>query len=421
MDDFRRRPVSRPVPPTQGLAPSAPNPTKPSLPQPPLAVTSETLESPVEPLVSQPLQTPTPPFRPRKRNTSRKKRVLWWLFGIFAVVVIAVASIAGWYFYQLTPLDGKDTSVKVVTIKAGTAPKDIADILQKGGVIRSADAFLWYTRFESVQNNLQAGVYRLTPSESTQRIVEHLVSGRVDSFNVTLYPGATLVDTTNTPEDKKYDVTTALKRVGFTDAQIKEGLSADYSDYNTTLFQGRPATADLEGYIYGDTYRVAADATVEDVLRTCFDHLWSVVKENDLVAKYQAQGLNLYQGITLASIIQRESGGDDKSKIAQVFLTRYRTNQALGSDVTYQYITDKLGVARDVNYDSPYNTRRYPGLPPGPISSPGKAALLSVGAPSQTDYVYFLSGDDDVTYFARTYAEHEANIRNHCKIKCQIL
>ena len=93
----------------------------------------------------------------------------------------------------------------------------------------------------------------------------------------------------------------------------------------------------------------------------------------------------------------------------------------LGSDVTYQYITDKLGVPRDINYDSPYNTRRFAGLPPGPIASPGKDALIAVGAPATSDYLFFLSGDDNVTYFARTVEEHEANIRNHCQQKCQII
>jgi UPF0755 protein len=93
----------------------------------------------------------------------------------------------------------------------------------------------------------------------------------------------------------------------------------------------------------------------------------------------------------------------------------------MGSDVTYQYVADKLGVARDPNLDSPYNTRRFDGLPPGPISSPGLTALKAVAAPANTDYLFFLSGDDDVTYFARNDAEHQANITNHCAVKCSSL
>ena len=91
----------------------------------------------------------------------------------------------------------------------------------------------------------------------------------------------------------------------------------------------------------------------------------------------------------------------------------------LGSDVTYQYAADKLGVARDTQLDSPYNTRVHKGLPPGPIATPGLSALNAVANPAQTDYLFFLSGDDNVTYFAKTDAEHIANAKAHCRQKCQ--
>jgi UPF0755 protein len=94
---------------------------------------------------------------------------------------------------------------------------------------------------------------------------------------------------------------------------------------------------------------------------------------------------------------------------------------ALGSDVTYQYIADKTGVARDPDMDSPYNTRRFVGLPPGPISVPDLESLLAVAIPAKGDYMYFLSGDDDITYFAYTMYEHQQNIIKHCKIKCSSL
>lgn len=413
MDEFRRKPVNR-------VSPQPVQPNTPVTPQP--ADQQQVTHRPVSPILSpQPLDTPVTPISPEKKKKSVKKRVILWLVGIVSIIVLALGGLFGWYMVQLSPVDSGNTDIKVVTVASGSAPSEIAALLKSEGVIRNETAFLWYTRIEGVQNNLQAGAYRLTPSESTQQIVEHLVAGRVDTFNVTLYPGATLVDTTDKAEDKKYDVTTALKRAGYTDEQITTGLNADYSSYNDTLFQGRPASADLEGYVFGETYQVAVDATVEDVLRTSFDHFWKIIEDNNLVAKYKEQGLDLYQGITLASIVQRESGGDDKPGIAQVFLTRLSIGQQLGSDVTYQYITDKLGVERDINFDSPYNTRRYTGLPPGPIASPGEKALIAVGSPASTDYIYFLSGDDDITYFARTYEEHEANIRNHCQTKCQIL
>ena len=132
--------------------------------------------------------------------------------------------------------------------------------------------------------------------------------------------------------------------------------------------------------------------------------------------------MSLYQGITLASIIQREVNAEgDQRQVAQVFLLRLKDDISLGSDVTYQYIADKTGVPRDPGLDSPYNTRVVKGLPPGPISAPGRLALDAVANPATGDYKFFLSGDDDKTYFGRTQAEHEKNIADHCKMKCQIL
>jgi UPF0755 protein len=89
--------------------------------------------------------------------------------------------------------------------------------------------------------------------------------------------------------------------------------------------------------------------------------------------------------------------------------------------VTYQYIADKTGVPRDTNLDSPYNTRIKTGLTPGPIAVPGLNALLAVANPAAGDYLYFLSGDDDITYYGRTLSDHEANIAAHCKVKCTII
>jgi UPF0755 protein len=424
MDDFRRRPVNKVRQPTPAPQPPQPTPQQGQLggtQEQQLFPQTQTLESTE---TSSSVQSPSPVQSDapvKKRRISKAKLALIIIGPLLSLAGAAFAATWFWYTAQLAPVDEANTDKVVVSIESGSTPSTIADTLKESGVIRDQTAFLWYTRFEGVQNNLQAGAYRLSPSESTREIVNHLVSGKVDMFNVTLYPGATLVDATDTADDKKLDVTSALKRAGYTQEEIAAGLAADYSDYANTLFQDRPATADLEGYIFGETYRMPSDATVEDILRASFDQFWSVIEENDLVAKFEAQGLNLYQGITMASIIQRESGGDDKEEIAQVFYTRYRGGQQLGSDVTYQYIADKLGENRDINFDSPYNTRRYAGLPPGPISAPGENALIATGTPANTDYVFFLSGDDDVTYFARTLEEHEANIRNHCQQKCQII
>lgn len=371
-------------------------------------------QPPVPPIAEVPIfPLPIENGDPKVKKVRRRKKWLIVIASILALGIIAIGVLLAWYQVQLSPVDANNTS----KIKIDVAPGDIATLLEEEGIIRNKTAFSWYTRLNGLQNKLQAGSYRLSPSETLAEIVDHLVKGNVDAFAITFYPGATLTDKISKVEDRR-DVTTVLLKAGYSQEEITTGLKKGYEH---PLFEDKPASADLEGYIFGETYQISGGATVGDILNRNFDEFYKYVVQNNLITAYKEQGLNLYQGITLASIIQRESGGDDKAQIAQVFYIRLAMKMPLGSDVTYQYIADREGGARDPNYDSPYNTRRYAGLPPGPIAVPGLAALRAVAAPAVGDYVYFLSGDDDVTYFARTLDEHETNIANHCKLKCQII
>lgn len=349
--------------------------------------------------------------RPKRKL---KKAILW--SGLSIIVALVAAGIAAlvWYNTQLRALGTDKQHLILITVEQGSTPSEIGQLLQEQEIIRSSFAFDIYTRLTDKRNVLQAGTYRLSPAEDTPAIVEHLVKGDVDEFSITFYPGATL---------KQHRE--VLIDAGYTATEVDEALSATY---DSPLFEGKPASADLEGYIYGQTYQFNAGASVADILDRAFDEFYATLIENNLISGVKSQGYTLYQGIILASIVQKEVASPrsaepsaDQKQVAQVFYSRLASGMTLGSDVTYQYAADKLGVARDVNLDSPYNTRRYPGFPPGPIASPGVSALWAVAEPAPGDYLFFLSGDDDVTYFARTDAEHEANIRDHCQKKCLIL
>lgn len=341
---------------------------------------------------------------------SGRRRVLALITGIIGIILTAV--VGGWYIWYsqaLTAVEPGSTEKVRVTVEPGSDPATIAATLKKNNLIRSEAAFGWYVRLQGKAGQLQSGAYRLSKSDGVPKIVEHLTSGNTDTFSITFLPGATLA--------KHRQV---LIDAGYSAAKVDTALTRTYD--RPVLFSGKPAGSDLEGYIYGETYNFPADATPEQILERTFDQFESVIKQENLVAQYQARGFSLYQGITLASIIQREvATPSDAAQVAQVFQLRLSRGMQLGSDVTYQYIADKTGQARSVDLDSPYNTRRYTGLPPGPIASPGIAALRAVGKPAPGDYLYFLSGDDDKTYFAHTNEEHEQNIRDHCQKKCQII
>jgi UPF0755 protein len=381
-------------------------PRQPQRPLRPLPATQPPLETVTVPAIATKVRT-SPPSEPRPPKKKVGK--------IVAVVLASLALLAGtlalagyvWYQTALSAVDARQLDKIPITITSGSTPSAIASQLYEKGLVRNTTAFMVYTRITDTQNRLQAGSYRLSPSESTPEIVGHLTKGAVDTIDITFLPGATLAENRD-----------VFMKAGYTTDQIDKAF-AEQPD--RPLFDGAPEDADLEGYIFGETYRVSAAASVQDILDVTFDQFEKVIEENDLRTGFAAQGLSLFEGITLASIIQRESIGGDEPQIAQVFLSRIEIGMMLGSDVTYQYIADKTGVPRDTNLDSPYNTRRYPGLPPGPIAAPGVASLRAVANPAEGDFLFFLSGDDDVTYFGRTVEEHEANIRNHCQVKCLII
>ena len=393
MDDIKRVPRRRPV---QAPAVQTPQPPQPETPlQPPTIEPVQPAESP----------EPTAPQEPPKRNRKRLIRLIALSFLTLGVVVAGIGLL--WYQTALSAINPSAEERVLVVIESGETPTAIAQTLLDEKLIRSSDAFLLYTRLTGTQNDLQAGSYRLSQSQSVPEIVNSLTSGRVESFTMTFIPGQTLAQQR-----------AVFEQAGYTDDEIDAAFAADY---DFPFLADKPAEADFEGYIYPETYQVATGASAQDVVRQTLTEYQRVIDENDLVAGFEAQGLSVFEGITLASIIEKESIGGDEPQIAQVFLLRLDMGMQLGSDVTYQYIADKLGVPRDVNLDNPYNTRRFTGLPPGPISAPGLPTLQAVANPAEGDFVYFLSGDDDVTYFARTLEEHERNIREKCQIKCQII
>ena len=360
-----------------------------------------------------------------KKMKIKKRRL--WLIIVSAVVAVAGVVILGsviWYKQMLRPVNAGARQKISVEIASGDTAQGIAKKLEDKKIIRSAFAMTIYLKLNNVTGTFNKGVYSFTQDQDVASVLKHLLGGKPDRRSVLFYPGATLRDKTSTPATQKTDVASALKRAGYNDEQITTAFAATYTG---TVLKSKPATADLEGYIYGDTYFLPSDATAQQALQRAISELDRVVTENNLEKKFAARGLSLYQGLTLASIVQRESIGcpgkttcEDMRRIASVFYNRLKKDMPLGSDVTYHYAADKAGVARSHTLNSPYNTRIHKGLPPGPIASPGLAALNAAADPAQEDYLYFLSGDDNVTYFAKTEAEHKANITAHCAKKCQL-
>lgn len=344
------------------------------------------------------------------RASLRIKRPLWrrpaaWLIGLALAVVLVFALAAAWYVYSLTPLKPGAPARRVV-ISKGESPAGIARQLQQQGIIRDQRAFRVYLRLSGTQNSLKAGAYALSPAMSSVRVAEFLYQGKVNPLKVTIPPGLTLDG-----------LAARLKEYGFDRADIQAALTGAYQGQ---LFAAKPPGSSLEGYVFPDTYEILPGDKVSVLLAKTFNQFDRQLAAGRFEERLAQRGLNLYQGITLASIVQQEVGDPAQQKmVAMVFENRLRSDMPLGADVTFIYAAKQLGVTPNPSLDSPYNTRIHKGLPPGPISNFNLSALEAVTAPAPGDYLYFVVGDNGVIHYARTLAEHEQNVKNFCQKGCQ--
>lgn len=369
--------------------------------------------------------------------SKKKRRLRRWMIILITVMVFLTAVFAAlfkWYEMQLKPVSSDSNKVSV-TVEDGSSVSTVANTLASKNLIRNRLAFEVYVRLNN-KNSIKAGTCMIAPSESVADIVNRMNNGCHDFKTITFYPGGTLESSKYKASQSsdgvdKTSVRYILRQAGYSDDEISSAFKAKY---DSPLFADRPSGSSLEGYVFGETYQFTGDATAKDVLQTVFDHMYKVVQKNDLVNKFKAQGLTLYQGLTMASIVERELGCEDKPTverknrcyqyqrgIAQVFIARYKKNMQLGSDVTFIYAADKAGVKPKVDIDSPYNTRKHTGLPPTPIATPGELSLKAVADPALGDNLFFIAGDDGLIYFAKTDEEHKNNIDKYCQKLCSIV
>lgn len=352
------------------------------------------------------------------------------------LVLLGLAGGGAYFYYQnslqavFTDIDCDDPENKgegackpvVFAVESGAGINDVARELESAGLIRSALVFQIYYRLSYGDSTIKVGEYNLLKTMTTDQIVAEITSGKGGNvFSFTVFPGETTMD-----------IRGKLIKLGYSSDEIEAAFQADYSKkpFNW-VFEGRPEGASLEGYLLGDTYEFYVGEEVENILSEMIEAMANEVKANDLVAKFAAHGLNLYQGITLASIVQKEANNaTDYAKVAEVFYNRLAADMSLGSDVTVQYAVDLVDPNREIytdnalalEIDSPYNTRKYPGLPYGPISNPGTEALLGTATPdeSMSNHLFFLTGDDGMMYYSMTEDEHNANIHEHCRELCAV-
>lgn len=395
--------------------------------------------------------------RPAKSSEKPMKKVKRILLSFFILLFLAGLFGGGYYWYSLQPVSSancrfdsakaaaesnekESNSVceyQTIEISAGESVKQIANNLKQADLIRNPLAFELYARINNLHAKLKTGKYSFRKTMSARAIAKQLVNGVVSSdvFNLTILPGTNLLG------DKGKSQTGIIhqfRTLGYSEEEINQALTKHYdnpvlkglyADETKLSNPEIPVKLALEGYLYGETYQFYNHEKLENVITTILNQFNDVVVSNQLEEKFKARGLSLRRGIILASIIQKEANTEDMPGVSMVFQNRLKRGIALGSDVTATYAADITGIDRTnaTNADilavnSLYNTRKFPGLPPGPIAVPSKAALLAVAEPdsSKASMLYFLTGDDGLMYYSSTDAEHNQKIRDHCQKLCKV-
>lgn len=335
--------------------------------------------------------------RPPKRYRRASRRLFILAAVLLLVVVVGSFVVNHSYANRLKPLSSSSES-KYVTIASGASPTDIGQLLFDAHLIRSSDAFVWYVTTHNQRDKLQAGTYRLAPNMSTPTIADKIASGKVASDLVTIIPGQTLMQ-----------VRKMLITAGFPVNAVDQALQADNYSGNAALADN-PSNATLEGFLYPDSYQKTSATTPQQIITQSLDEMQRHVTP-DIRNGFAQQGLSVYQGVTLASIVEQEVPGQtDRNQVAQVFLLRLKQGMKLGSNVTKNYAK----AANDPSYD----TFQVPALPAGPIGAISDSSLQAVAHPAGSDWLYFVTGDDGSTYFSHTFAEHQALVDKYCHKLC---
>jgi UPF0755 protein len=343
-------------------------------------------------------------------HTKKGMRVFYILSSLLIIIILGGVIAAIDIYHQNIGAVSNNPNPIAVTIKPGLTLPQIANTLKSAGVIKSTWAFEWYGKSDgSASKYLQAGTYNIRQSQDVSSIVTEITNGVQTSNLVTILPGQRIDQ-----------IETSLIGDGFSRSSVISALKLSnyYSQY--PMFASVPNTSTMEGFLYPDSFDRVPSTKVSTIINESLAEMQKNLTTS-VVDGFSKQGLTIYQGVTLASIVQQEvSDTKIMPTVAQVFLLRLKNGMSLGSDVTAFYGAIVAGATPSVSYNSPYNTRIYSGLPPGPISNVTKQALEAVANPSNTNYLYFVSGDNGTTYFSTTLAEHNAQVSQYCKKLCSV-
>lgn len=334
------------------------------------------------------------------------------------LIIILVLALAGgggaWYIWKgMQPVEPAGPPVTFI-VEKGMGSAEIASLLEDQGIIRNGLFFRGYLKWVKEGSSFKAGTYTASPGDSYDELIARLNAGDVVKEETVVF---------TIPE-------------GFTAKQVADKLAEAWNQPADVFLQlinsgtGLNAVSTLkipedanlrhrlEGYLFPETYELVKDSTPQEVVEAMLEQL---TKKLDSIPDWQEKlaerGLTLHELLTVASLVEREVVVDEERPlVAGVIYNRLNKGQNLEIDATVQYLLDKQKerlLNKDLKVESPYNTYRNPGLPPGPIGSPGLASIEAALRPEASDYYFYVTKKDGSQghLFGKTYKEHLANIK----------
>ena len=317
----------------------------------------------------------------------------------------------------LAPASTDPTPIRF-TISLGDLPADVAASLEKQGLVKSADLFLNLVKYEKVGTKIQAGEYVLRKTMTMDEIVDAIQHGLAKMITVTIRPGW------RAEEIADYLATLGLKN--YNKDQFLKLVREGKFDYAFLKDRPKTASASLEGFLFPESYNVPYDITNDALITLMLDTFGQRVTDK-MRQEIAAQKMTMLEALTLASIIEREAVvANERPIIASVFLNRIKKKMFLQSDSTAQYALGYQSATKQwwkspvtidelAGVNSPYNTYRNAGLPPGPICNASLASIVAAAEPAQTEYLYFFSKGDGTHAFGKTFEEHQLNQQKYQK------
>jgi len=331
------------------------------------------------------------------------RRALAWSLVLVALLLVGLGIVSWTAWRSLTePFQAYSGETVDLSIEPGLSARQILDRLYQAGVIQETFwARLYLGRYLD-DPTLKAGEYRFSGPATTPEVLARLARGEVLMHEFTVIEGLDL-----------NEIASHLATAGFgAEEEFLRLMSSP--DLIADL---DPDATNLEGYVFPDTYAFARGIGEGDIVATMVETFRRHWLETIAPRLPEESERTMRQVVTLASIVERETGVDDeRATVAGVYAHRLRIGMGLYADPTVIYALKQQGTwdgnlrRVDLEIDSPYNTYRYPGLPPGPISSPGLASLQAAAQPADVPYLYFVSRNDGTHVFARTLAEHNRNV-----------